>query len=93
MPKPKIRNCVYGKQCSQKWSDLAKTDDPDVKYCSECDKGVHYCHDRKNLAQNIMKNHCVAVSISILDEGYDKPVGTFIGEPSAHYNIQPDYDD
>ncbi|TLU61878.1 hypothetical protein FE810_13765 [Thalassotalea litorea] len=86
MPKPKIRNCSIGKKCSQKWKHLTETEDPDLRYCEECDKGVHYCNSPEELTMHIMEDHCVAISREVLymlrpakTFGLE---GNFVGEPS-----------
>ncbi|WP_394175908.1 hypothetical protein [Thalassotalea litorea] len=87
MSKPKIRNCSIGKKCSQKWKQLTETEDSDLRYCGECDKGVYFCHSPEELAMHIMENHCVAISNEVLyvlrpaiKIGLE---GDFVGEPST----------
>ncbi|QBY03274.1 hypothetical protein E2K93_02310 [Thalassotalea sp. HSM 43] len=93
MSKPKICNCAFGKQCSQKWGKLSETDDSNVRYCDECHKEVHFCHNKKSLAEHMMENHCVAVPFSILDESDIRRQGMFVGETIAPYKFKRELDD
>ena len=36
-----IRNCSFGFKCNQKWEDLLKRKEKNIKYCLECEKEVY----------------------------------------------------
>lgn len=63
----KINNCKINFRCSQSWDSLIGTDRPDIKYCSECDRGVHYCTDEAELAAAQKNDWCVALDVEIKD--------------------------
>jgi hypothetical protein len=43
------------------WDSLLTTSDKKIRYCTECDRGVHYCDDDAELNEAIRKNWCVAI--------------------------------
>jgi hypothetical protein len=43
------------------WDDLAPTDTPSVRHCTECDKDVHLCNSTPELVDAIRKNLCVCI--------------------------------
>lgn len=47
-------------RCPQVWSRLEKTDDQDVRYCSQFQKTVHRAHDYDQLAALARQRLCVA---------------------------------
>jgi hypothetical protein len=64
-----IRNCDIKFRCPMSWSDLSKTNDESIRYCSECDRGVHFCIDEHELLIAMRNDWCVAIDV---DEEGDK---------------------
>jgi len=58
-----IRNCSFGFECHQKWEDLLKRKEKNVKYCNECEREVHLILTNDELAHAIKFNHCIAIKI------------------------------
>src|SRR5690606_14572322 len=89
-----IENCKIVYHCPKTWNALIETDDYRVRYCPECDRGVHLCASREELQQANEKDWCVAVMISEPDEmirrrqeRHIKPEHMLVG-----YIRPPDYD-
>ena len=58
-----IRNCSFGFKCNQKWEDLLKRKEKNIKYCHECEKEVFLIETNTELMHAIKFNHCVAIKI------------------------------
>ena len=58
-----IRNCSFGFKCSQKWGDLLKRKEKNVKYCHNCEKEVHLIETSAELEYAIKFNYCVAIKV------------------------------
>jgi len=58
-----IRNCSFGFKCNQKWEDLLKRKEKNIKYCLECEKEVYLIETNVELAYAIKFNHCVAIKV------------------------------
>ena len=58
-----IRNCSFGFQCNQKWEDLLKRKEKNIKYCHECEKEVYLIEANAELMDAIKFNHCVAIKV------------------------------
>ena len=58
-----IRNCSFGFKCNQKWEDLLKRKEKNIKYCHECEKEVFLIETNVELAHAIKFNHCVAIKV------------------------------
>lgn len=58
-----IRNCSFGFKCSQKWEDLLKRKEKNIKYCHECEKEVFLIETNAELMDAIKFNHCVAIKV------------------------------
>ena len=43
------------------WDSLLETSDSKIKYCHECDRGVHFCEDDEELNHALMNDWCVAI--------------------------------
>jgi hypothetical protein len=59
-----IRNCTFGFKCATEWEQLNETSSPDVRFCLDCEKEVHFCRTDEQLAQAIRLNRCVAVELA-----------------------------
>ncbi len=58
-----IRNCTLGFKCNQKWEDLLKRKEKNIKYCHECEKEVYLIETNTELMRAIKLNQCVAVKV------------------------------
>ena len=58
-----IRNCRFAYRCGKNWSNLAETENPDIRYCADCQREVVFCHTDAQLANSIALNRCVAISL------------------------------
>ena len=58
-----IRNCTFGFKCNQKWGDLHKRKEKNIKYCHECEREVYLIETNAELAHAIKFNHCVAIKV------------------------------
>lgn len=63
--RPPIERCdiKFEFQCPKEWGSLARTPQPHVRYCTSCDKQVHYALSI-DLAQKLaMRGECVVVDV------------------------------
>ena len=58
-----IRNCSFGFECHQRWEDLLKRKEKNIKYCHECEKEVYLIETNAELMDAIKFNHCVAIKV------------------------------
>lgn len=58
-----IRNCQFRFQCPKTWDALQITEKLTVRFCESCQRTVHYCVNKTQLYDAIVKNQCVAVEI------------------------------
>ena len=60
-----IENCEFRFDyiCPLKWSNLKKTDEPNIKYCDECSKLVYKCSSKRDYLKHSKKNHCIFLEI------------------------------
>lgn len=78
-----IRNCVFAYKCTRSWDSLQVTSERDMRFCDDCQREVHYCHDAWSLGQAIALNRCVAV---VVEDIRSRGAGLLVlGEPAAHY--------
>ena len=57
-----IDNCRFAFRCTQTWDSLTNTEIESIRYCAECDRGVHLCKSDVELAEAISNNWCVAIA-------------------------------
>ena len=64
-----IDNCEFKVKykCPQLWKDLQGTDNPDARYCNECEKEVYRCNDEKEVKKHIELKHCIATEGNFID--------------------------
>ena len=60
----KIRNCVFGFRCAQKWDEMKETSRDGVRFCKECEKDVYLISSEDKLLEAITLNQCVAIEVS-----------------------------
>lgn len=58
-----IRNCALGFKCIQKWEDLLKRKEKNIKYCHDCEREVYLIESNVELMHAIKFNHCVAIKV------------------------------
>jgi len=58
-----IGNCSFGFKCKQKWEELLKRKEKNIKYCHECEKEVYLIETNSELMDAIKFNHCVAIKV------------------------------
>ena len=77
----KIKNCQIKYKCDKTWETLAETSSPNIKYCLDCDRGVHYCKNESELIHALNQDRCIAMGI--IDDNYvrRKFVGKMIIPP------------
>jgi hypothetical protein len=61
-----IRNCPWGFKCEKTWAGLIATDTENIRFCDACDKEVHLCDTKEELADSVLLNRCVAVPAALL---------------------------
>lgn len=57
-----IKNCQFKFKCHMTWDSLLETSDSKIRYCHECDRGVHFCEDDEELNHALMNDWCVAIN-------------------------------
>ena len=64
-----IDNCEFKVKykCPLLWKDLQGTDNPDARYCNECEKEVYRCNDEKEVKKHIELKHCIATEGNFID--------------------------
>lgn len=63
--------CKFKVLCDMDWDDLTIIDKyPNIKFCSECSKDVHYCSTYDQLQEEIKNGHCVALGEELAGESY-----------------------
>ena len=55
----KIQDC-FEFQCPERWSNLEKTDQKDVKHCTVCNRNVHRTTNKAQLLQFGKEGKCAA---------------------------------
>ena len=63
-----IRNCRFKFKCTKTWDSLVATSDQGIKYCHECDRGVHYCNNESELDHALRQDWCVALILTDEDD-------------------------
>ena len=76
--KASIRNCKFAFKCPLKWESLAKTTDPDVRFCDECQQEVYFCRSDAELVKAIKLNRCIAITV----EDKPAPPRVLMGSPA-----------
>lgn len=58
-----LRNCSFAFKCDKSWTLLEKTKDASIRFCTQCQKEIHYCDNDEELVQSIALNRCVAIQV------------------------------
>ena len=63
-----IRNCIFGFQCKENWSEMAYISNADsgseIRFCSSCEKEVYECTSDQEMTDNVRINRCVVIARS-----------------------------
>lgn len=59
-----IQNCTFEFDCPRDYEKLSKTDDPDVRFCSECSCNVYRCKSLDELAEHSQSGRCVSLLLA-----------------------------
>jgi uncharacterized protein (TIGR02996 family) len=62
-----VENCEprFKFVCTQRWEQLLPTKVAAVRFCEECHKKVHYCHNIEEARDHADQGHCVAVDAGV----------------------------
>jgi uncharacterized protein (TIGR02996 family) len=58
-----VENCEisFRFRCPRQWASLQRGDDDRVRYCTSCERQVHYCTTAAEAREHAYAGHCVAV--------------------------------
>lgn len=56
-----IKNCIFKFRCTRTWDSLSPTATDAVRYCDDCDRGVHLCETNEQLIIALHADRCVAI--------------------------------
>ena len=75
-----IDNCEFkvAFKCPLLWKDLQGTNNPDARYCNECEKEVYRCNDEKEVKKHIELKHCIATEGIAPDAADPEPLIGYI---------------
>ena len=76
-----IKNCQIKYRCKKTWDTLTVTNDSTVRYCNDCDRGVHYCNNPEELLHAMKNDWCVAIEVENLND--EKPY-LLLGDIALH---------
>lgn len=89
------KNPAFRFLCSKQWSELDKTTDERVRFCSKCGESVHMAKNNEELAELGQQKKCAAIE-SRYSERYDESLLTentetvfMVGGPRATYLATP----
>ena len=60
-PNVTIRNCSFAYKCNMDFEELNSTDDKNIKFCTQCQREVHYCATEDELIDALQRNKCIAI--------------------------------
>lgn len=83
-----IRNCerTFRKVCPRSWNELADTESPAIRHCSQCDRDVYFCTSDEETIAHASAGHCIAREIPTTDE---LPV-VYLGMPKNPPKVTPE---
>lgn len=59
-------------RCPQRWENLQPMDEKqEVRFCSQCNRSVHYCFDIQSARIHAGSGNCVAIDLSVSRAGHD----------------------
>jgi uncharacterized protein (TIGR02996 family) len=61
-----IENCtLIATRCPKRWEGLEPTDEASIRFCSECEREVHYCPTIQVARKHACAGDCIAVDVAI----------------------------
>ena len=60
-PNVTIRNCTFAYKCNMNFDELNDTDNRNIKFCTQCQREVHYCATDEEIVDAIQRNKCIAI--------------------------------
>lgn len=85
-----IRNCQFKFKCSMVWSVFSETSISNIRYWTECDKGVHYCSSDDELRSALNKDGCIFIQVQQKDEDTFETVNQLIEEGDDSFVLPGD---
>ena len=86
-----IRNCSFGFKCTQKWEDLLKRKEKNIKYCHDCEREVYLIETNVELEHAIKFNHCVAIKVRYDEIPQTQKVNITVGMLNPPYFDKPTF--
>ncbi|HMW02098.1 MAG TPA: hypothetical protein PLB32_06905 [Acidobacteriota bacterium] len=83
-----IHECDFKFKCPMYWEELLILDDPDKRYCTECQREVFYIRTREELEEQRQLGHCIAASVNTWGLGLMRIITGGIGpweKPGVRY--------
>ena len=77
-----IRNCpipVFRRVCPQQWEALTQTDQPNVRYCEQCNQNVFLVSTDEETLSHARAGHCIAREIP---DASELPA-IYVGQPKS----------
>lgn len=78
-----IRNCQFAFRCTSTWDSLQRSEKEGIRYCTDCEKDVHFCRTAQELSDAVRLDRCVAIVLQneIETEKSIVPESMIIGMP------------
>lgn len=76
---PELKKCDLRLLCEKRWPELAPTNDPKVRFCEHCAKGVFALRTRAELSVAAAAGRCVALT-------NDSEIIGWVGEPEGTWD-------
>jgi uncharacterized protein (TIGR02996 family) len=72
-PEPAENGHVFFQyRCPKRWENLLPMqEDQATRFCNECQRTVHYCHDIETARRQARRGNCIAVDASVPRKPYD----------------------
>lgn len=61
-----IRNCPWGYKCDKQWLDLNETANSNIRFCTDCQRDVHWVDNAEQLASAVADDLCVSFSTLLI---------------------------
>jgi hypothetical protein len=70
--------------CPLEWAKLQVTDNPEIRYCNQCQKNVNFCSSPEMFVNFSKKGECVALPLSVQVPRDRAPGGLGMPRPWAY---------
>lgn len=84
-----IHECDFKFKCPMYWEELLILDDPDRRYCNECQREVFYIRTREELEEQRQLGHCIAASVNTWGLGLPRII-TGGARPLVKKGVEPE---